>query len=327
MSVAARVGGYVLLLVVVGLLATGLGRAVGPIDAAASDEPEHMAAGTGGTEGMEMPSEPGPQRAPDSVPGGLMTSQSGYTLQPSASVLEADAGAVVAFRVLGPDGRPVESFTQSHEKSLHLIAVRRDMASYQHVHPIRDRQGVWRAPLDLSKAGEYRLIADFVPAATGDPVTLGTDLSVAGEYAPRPLPAPSRTARVGDYTVTLDGRLVPGEESALRLSVSRDGRPVTDLQPYLGAYGHLVVLRDGDLAYLHVHPAGELGDGTTRPGPGVTFFATTPSTGTYRLFLDFRHRGVVRTAEFTVATEGATEGVTDDATEGASGHGSDGHGH
>lgn len=251
-----------------------------------------------------------------------MSSQNGYTLQPSASILEADANATVAFRVLGPDGRPVEAYTPSHEKPLHLIAVRRDLASYQHVHPVLGNDGVWRTRLDLSRAGDYRLIADFVPAADGEPVTLGTDLSVAGEYAPQPLPAPSRTARVGDYTVTLDGRLVPGEESALTLSVSSGGRPVTDLQPYLGAYGHLVVLRDGDLAYLHVHPDGEPGDGTTRPGPGIRFFTTTPSPGTYRLFVDFRHEGVVRTAEFTVSTDGR---AADTST--GTGHGSDGHGH
>jgi hypothetical protein len=322
MTAAARVGGFVLLLVVVGLLATGLGRAVGPIDAAASEETHEMAAGTGATRGMDMSAKASPQLASDALPGGLMSSQNGYTLQPSASILDADADATVAFRVLGPDGRPVEAYTPSHEKPLHLIAVRRDLASYQHVHPVLGNDGVWRAPLDLSQAGDYRLIADFVPTADREPVTLGTDLSVAGDYAPQPLPAPSRTARVGDYTVSLDGRLVPGEESALTLSVSRDGRPVTDLQPYLGAYGHLVVLRDGDLAYLHVHPDGEPGDGTTRPGPAIRFFTTTPSPGTYRLFLDFRHEGVVRTAEFTFATDGRAAGTSTDA-----GHGSDGHGH
>jgi copper chaperone CopZ len=76
---------------------------------------------------------------------------------------------------------------------------------------------------------------------------------------------------------------------------------VTDLEPYLAAYGHLVALRAGDLAYLHVHPAGEPGDGKTPAGPDITFYATAPSTGDYRLFLDFQHDGVVRTAEFTGA--------------------------
>ncbi len=90
--------------------------------------------------------------------------------------------------------------------------------------------------------------------------------------------------------------------------MERDGRPVTDLQPYLGAYGHLVALREGDLAYLHVHPDGAPGDGSTQPGPDVVFEAAVPSGGDYRLFLDFRHDGVVHTAELALATAGHGEG-------------------
>ena len=92
--------------------------------------------------------------------------------------------------------------------------------------------------------------------------------------------------------------------------MSRDGRPVTDLQPYLAAYGHLVALRQGDLAYLHVHPDGEPGDGRTEPGPGIVFHTTAPSAGTYRLYLDFKHGDVVRTAAFTVVAgkEASTHG-------------------
>ena len=96
------------------------------------------------------------------------------------------------------------------------------------------------------------------------------------------------------------GRTVVLAKSFGGPTVTKDGVPVTDLQPYLAAYGHLVALRAGDLAYLHVHPAGAPGDGVTPAGPGITFYATAPSAGDYRLFLDFRHAGVVRTAEFTV---------------------------
>jgi hypothetical protein len=112
-----------------------------------------------------------------------------------------------------------------------------------------------------------------------------------------------RTAHVDGYTVTVAGALSPGVDSTLTLSVARDGRPVTDLQPYLGAYGHLVVLREGDAAYPHVHPDGAPGDGTTEPGPEIAFEAAVPSSGDYRLFLDFRHEGVVRTAELAMSTE------------------------
>jgi hypothetical protein len=88
------------------------------------------------------------------------------------------------------------------------------------------------------------------------------------------------------------------DEGAVAVRVSRDGEPVTDLEPYLGAYGHLVALREGDLAYLHVHPEG--GDA----GPEVPFAVEVPSAGGYRLFFDFRHEGVVRTAELAVRSQG-----------------------
>jgi hypothetical protein len=124
------------------------------------------------------------------------------------------------------------------------------------------------------------------------------------------------------------------------LSVSKGGVPVTDLQPYLGAYGHLVALRDGDLAYLHVHPDGAPGDGRTPAGPDVTFHAEVPSAGSYRLYLDFRHAGQVRTAEFTAVAGAAaaptadqpssparTGRATDRPSAGPTGHGADGHTH
>ena len=129
-------------------------------------------------------------------------------------------------------------------------------------------------------------------------LTLGSDLSVPGRTDVARLDETKRTANVDGYTVELTGDLVAGEHSMLKLRVTHDGRPVTDLQPYLGAYGHLVALRGGDLAYLHVHPDGEPGDGKTESGPEVEFGAEVPSDGTYHLYLDFKHDGIVRTAQF-----------------------------
>jgi hypothetical protein len=171
----------------------------------------------------------------------------------------------VAFTIEGPDGHPVTAYDVEHEKQLHLIATRRDFTGFQHVHPVLADDGTWRARLDLTP-GDWRLFADF--KATGaDALTLGADLAVAGDYRPERPPSPeARTAEVDGYTVTLEGDLTAGADARLTLSVSKDGRPVTDLEPYLGAYGHLVALREGDLAYLHVHPDGSPGD---RPGGRV----------------------------------------------------------
>jgi hypothetical protein len=229
-----------------------------------------------------------------------MVSQDGYTLRPATTGPLRTGHALFSFTVIGPDGKAVREYTPTHDKDLHLIVVRRDLTGFQHLHPVLGADGVWTVPLTLAEPGAYRAFADFAPKARGtDALTLGVDLFVAGAYQPRAVPAESRTAQVDGYTVTLDGTLKPGTSSPVTLAVSRNGRPVSDLQPYLAAYGHLVVLREGDLAYLHVHPDGEPGDGKTKAGPAIKFFAEVPSAGTYRLFLDFRHQDVVRTAAFT----------------------------
>ena len=228
-----------------------------------------------------------------------MVSERGYTLALADDSLAAGAATPLSFQVLGPDGKAVTAYERSHDKDLHLIVVRRDMTGFQHVHPELADDGTWAAPVALTP-GEWRIFADFTPAGDAEPLTLGADLSVAGRYQPRPLPAPAATAEVGDYTVTVEGTLHAGHETRLTFSVSRAGESATDLQPYLAAYGHLVALREGDLAYLHVHPAGAPGDGATPAGPNISFFATAPSDGYYRLCLDFRHEGLVDTAEFTV---------------------------
>ena len=296
MNTPVKIGGFALGLALVFAAAVGVGSAFGPTavtaaSSASSTPPGNSAPMTamGDIATAAMVPEP---------PGALAMSEDGYTLDLTESWLPAGPQEHLDFRILGADGAPVTGYDVSHDKRLHLIVVRRDLTGFQHVHPTLAGDGTWSVPVDLSAAGEYRVIADFVPAGH-DGLTLGADLAVAGDYRPRPLPAPSATAVVDGYTVTLDGRLIPGQAAELTLSVSRDGVPVTDLQPYLAAYGHLVAVRDGDLAYLHVHPAGEPGDGVTSSGPGITFSATAPTAGDYRLFLDFQHDGVVRTAEFT----------------------------
>jgi hypothetical protein len=269
----------------------GAGHLAGPGSAADNPPP------TSPAHGGHTATPAAPQTA--EVPGGLQTAQDGYRLQPLTTALSTQSPTALRFSVLGPDGKPVTGYTPTHDKDLHLIAVRRDLTGFAHVHPTLGPDGVWQIDLKAPAAGQYRLFADFQPAGRDRPLTLGVDLPAAGDYQPHPLPAAARTATVDGYTVSLDGDLVPGTSSKLALTVAKDGVPVTDLQPYLAAYGHLVALRDGDLAYLHVHPDGTPGDGRTAAGPQIVFYAEVPSAGAYRLFLDFQHAGVVRTAAFT----------------------------
>jgi hypothetical protein len=230
-------------------------------------------------------------------PSGLGASAAGLTLQ--IAWLPDQAGAdeqvgTLEFRILDTDGRPVRDFAEQHERAMHLMVVRRDLSHYQHLHPTMDHEGTWTTPLTLPGPGDYRVFADF--AASGEALTLGTDLIMPGHYEPAPLPAPIGEVRIEGYEVSLDLGDAPGGGSLLTFRVSRDGRPVEDLEPYLGALGHLVALREGDLGFLHVHPEDQAG----AAGPEIAFQATFPSEGRYRLFLQFAHAGGVRTAGFTV---------------------------
>ena len=224
---------------------------------------------------------------------GLASSEAGHTFEVLTPSLAPQAPAEFRFRIVGPDG-VVSAYRDRHERPLHLILVSRDLAVFRHVHPSLGRDGLWQVRLDPLPAGPYRAFADFAPV-DGPELTLGHEVTVTGEPTTRPLPTASSTAVVDGYQVELTGTPKAGGDGMVGLTVRRDGRPVADLEPYLGALGHLVALRASDLAYLHVHPL------EGRAGPGqVPFAVEVPSVGTYRLFFDFSHQGTVRTAAFTV---------------------------
>ena len=293
MSTPARVAAFATGLALVFAVTLGVGRLVGPVvDPPADDMAEHAEDGMSDMEGEHA-------EGTAHLPGGLMVSQDGYTLVLDETRAPAGRHVPVSFRVIGPDGEPLTAYEVEHEKRLHLIVVRRDGTGFQHVHPELDLDsGEWSTEVDLT-AGPWRVLADFVPAGADEGITLGADLAVAGDFEPVQPPAQTRTSEVDDYTVTIEGDLVAGADADLTLTVEKDGQPVTDLQPYLGANGHLVALRDGDLAYLHVHPEDD-GTDPAAGGPEIGFVAEVPSAGRYFLYLDFLHDDVVRTATFTL---------------------------
>lgn len=314
MSTPLRVAAFVTALVATFAVAWGGGRLVGPVDA----EPVsgEMAGHEEAADAHEETDPHGGHSSAVADATGLTARADGFTL--ALADREVTAGRTrLAFRVLTSSGRPLLDYTREHDKDLHLIVVRRDLTGFQHVHPTLDRStGTWSVDVRLTP-GVWRVVADFTPAGW-DGVTVADDLAVAGAFSPAPLPADDRTARIrtaaGTYTVTLEGDTAPGTGTVLTTRIELDGEPVTDLEPYLGAFGHLVAIRAGDLGYLHVHP--EEGD----PGPGIDFATAFPEPATYRLFLDFRHRGTVHTAAFTVESGGAPSGDHHDEEEGDHGH-------
>ncbi|MEV1073634.1 copper resistance protein CopC [Micromonospora parva] len=256
------------------------------------------------TDGHQHPAGTGPHtHRGDSGTGetlatGTTVSAAGYTLQPLERTQPAGVRADYRFRIVGTDRQPATRFAVVHDKPLHLIVVGRDLSGYQHLHPTMAPDGTWSVPLTLARPGGYRVYADFsVTTANGSqqPLVLGVDHTVPGAHTPAALPPAQAQTAAGPYAVSMTGTPTVGVTAPIHFQINRaDTATPAQLQRYLGAYGHLVVVREGDLGYVHVHPEQELVDGT------VKFWLTTPSSGRYRAFFDFQVDGKVHTAEYTI---------------------------
>jgi hypothetical protein len=219
---------------------------------------------------------------------GLAVSEGGLTLELARAAASPGERFELAFGIVGRDGQTVRDFDVEHTKRMHVIVVRRDMTGFQHVHPTQRPDGTWSVPVTLDEPGSYRVFADF--SVAGKAYTLADDLTVDGTVRSQRLPAPVDSVKVDGMRVTLtEGASRAGAEAGLGFEVTRDGKPVA-IEDYLGAKGHLVALREGDLAFLHVHPDEN----------SLKFMATFPTAGNYRLFLQFKTEdGRVHTAAFT----------------------------
>lgn len=232
------------------------------------------------------------------APAGLTIAANGLVLAPAETVIRPGGEREFDFEILDERGDVVTAFEERHGEPLHLIVVRRDLEHFQHLHPTMGADGTWSQPLALPEPGVYRAFVDV--SVGGLSTTLGVDLSAPGEMDVDGRPDAARTRRAGDHEVTFSPDAVaPGVESTVTFEVrSDDGRPVL-LEPYLGARGHLVALRAGDLAYLHVHPTG-----ADREDGRVSFRTTFPTRGRYRLFLQVRPGGEPITTWFDVHVDG-----------------------
>ncbi|HEU4463170.1 MAG TPA: hypothetical protein VFR75_11315 [Solirubrobacterales bacterium] len=272
-------------------VAAALGSLVEPAETNEGGMEETMATHSAETDthGAHASEEAGEQ------PAGLGVAEDGYAVRFAPTQFERGEAGELRYVVESADGEPVTEFDELHQRRMHLIVVRRDGTEFRHLHPEIDATGTWSVPVRFAEAGVYRAFADF--SVGGEQRTLASDLFVTGgEFESRPFPASRPVDSANGYEVHLEsGDLVAGEHSELSFAVSRGGQPVDDLAPYLGAKGHLVALREGDLAFLHVHP--EESDGAADE---IAFDATFPTAGRYRLYLQFKHEGAVHTAEFTV---------------------------
>jgi hypothetical protein len=226
--------------------------------------------------------------------------------------------ATLSFTIRQPSGAPLTDYRRGPgpHTGVHLIVVRRDLSTIVHRHPPIAAAGRIAETIDFPAPGPYRVLVDAYPGAKGAPrnFQLHADVRVAGAYHPRPLPPFQPRQTVAGYRISLraPARIHPIEATTLTATIlDPTGKPVV-FKPWFGALAHAIFYRAGSLDYFHTHVCGPSTPGCTsvlggatvvgRPsGPGKLHVGVLlPVAGTWRLFLQFRDRGRIVTAPFTL---------------------------
>lgn len=202
----------------------------------------------------------------------------GYTL--ITDHIAIDGGVRTATFHLEKSGSRVTNFPEVHGARLHTVLVRPDLSDFSHIHPKIADDGSWTVTVD--QPGQWHIVFDSNP--DNKPVVVSANLDDETKVEPKPLPE-------ADDDVVVKGLHIV--RTGLNFSVTaEDGSKAQGLEPYLGMAAHLIAVRTGDLAYVHLHPGMDM--------QGMFMFGTKlPQPGTYRLFLQFGLNGEVVTVPFT----------------------------
>lgn len=203
---------------------------------------------------------------------------------------QALAGLELAVREPGT-GTLVTKFVELHEKTLHLFVVSRDLRYFAHVHPEQRPDGTFSLSHSLP-AGRYMLIADFLPSG-GTVQMVQKAIIVSGGRRRSEARDESNGLRVRLETE----ELAAGRHARLSFTVEEaaSGQPVTDLEPYLGAPAHMLMVRSDLSDAVHAHP-----EELVSSGPAVSFHPIVPAAGDYRIWIQFQRAGRVSTHAFDV---------------------------
>ncbi len=251
-------------------------------------------------------------------------SHRGYELEVISDTNNVKPGqkTTIAYKIKNDKGVVLKNFDMVHEKIMHFITVRKDLQDFQHLHPtFNEATGEFSVDVTFPENGPYRLFPDFTPGDDNPqklPVTVYQDINVGNMnsyVAKQARPDAQQTKSYGLYTITsgLSGDAKAQKELTYSVNVSKNGKPVTNLENYLGALGHTVILKEGTLDFIHTHAmttadstsskghnmmAMQQGEPST--GPKINFSTTFPDPGVYKLFTQFQHEGNVQTADYTV---------------------------
>lgn len=205
----------------------------------------------------------------------------------------------IAIKIQDKNGKPIDKLDTVHEKQMHVIIVSKDLTFFNHIHPDNKGNGEFTVTTQFPTAGEFKVIADITPTGMGT-MNKSQWFTIQGSApAPKAIEPDATLTKVVDgkeITLSID-HLMANMELNMNFNIkdAQTKQPVTDLQPYLGAVGHVVILSQDAGNYLHVHPSEE-----KAKGPDAKFMTTFPHSGVYKIWGQFQHNGKVFTVPFVV---------------------------
>ena len=230
-----------------------------------------------------------------------------YTLEVQSVPATPTAGkpAQLTITVQSRDTKQaVTEFDTVHERQIHFMVVSADMQHFAHEHPSAGSEGKFTLNYTFPTGGEYHLFADVAPKGAGSQILMqpiridGPSQAIPAEA--RFVPSLADTVTGMEITLATDPTKFPVGRSLNVTFTVKDaatGAAITDLEPYLGAMAHLLLIHEDGTTFVHSHP--DESDPTNGHQGSLTFLARFPKPGFYRGWLQFQHGGVVQTATFT----------------------------
>ncbi|MET3193700.1 hypothetical protein [Bacillus sp. OAE603] len=205
----------------------------------------------------------------------------------------------LAIKVKDSEGKTIKDFEVEHEKLMHLIVVSKDLSYFDHIHPEYKGDGLFTITPNFPSGGKYTLYADFVPKDSAKTVKTKTIQVLGSERNPVVLKEDQHQTKVvaGKEISFKTDELTTNKDITLSFTIKdeKSKKPIRNLQPYLGAIGHVVAISEDTKNYLHVHPMNE--DST---GPEAKFMTSFPKSGMYKIWGQFQQNGQKFTVDFTV---------------------------
>ncbi len=225
----------------------------------------------------------------------------------SASELKTGEPTTLTLSLTAKNGKPVApaDLQVAHTEKLHLLIVDPSLSDYHHEHPVPKKDGkVLTFKLTPRKAGPYRVFVDVLPEATRRHLYLVADLAGTGAGGPIEGRELVTSAQVDGYSFELMLPAVVKEGTTLNGELGikdRDGKVVTQLEPVMGAYAHLVGFFEDRKTVEHMHPMGAEPTAPSDRGVGKLRFRVTPTkSGLMKLFAQVKLDGKERFAPFTL---------------------------